>query len=85
MSAQTIIKAIEVQPGNVIEFTGTESFLHPDNRPAAQFEYAHVTDIGGGWADGAAKPGEVVLYTENYPLPIIVPADADLILEPAAA
>lgn len=82
MSAKTLVKAHAVQPGDALDFTGTEPFLHADNVTTAQNTYAVVESVNGGWADGLAQPGEVVIYVPNYPLPIILPADTDLTVDP---
>jgi hypothetical protein len=82
MSAQTLVKAHTVQPGDAIDFTGKEPYLHDHNVTTAENMYACVESVNGGWADGVAQPGEVVIYTNNFPLPIVLPADTDLTVDP---
>jgi hypothetical protein len=41
-----------------------------------------VVESGRGWADNLAKPGEVVIYAPNYALPIILPADTEVTVDP---
>lgn len=82
MSAQTLVKAHAVQPGDALSFTGKEPYLHEDNVASAENMYAVVESVNGGWADSLAKPGEVVIYVPNYALPIILPADTDVTVDP---
>lgn len=82
MSAQLLVRASDVQPGNAIEFSGTEPYLHADNIVSAENTYAVVESVNGGWADSLAGPGEVVLYVPNYPLPIILPAATEVTVDP---
>lgn len=82
MSAKLLVRASDVQPGSAIEFTGTEPYLHPDNIPSAEHDYAVVESVNGGWADGLASDEEVVIYVPNYPLPVVLPADTELTVDP---
>lgn len=82
MSAQTLVKAHAAQLGDAIDFTGQEPYLHEDNIVSAENMYAVVESVNGGWADSLAGPGEVVIYVPNYALPIILPADTDLTVDP---
>jgi hypothetical protein len=64
----------ELQPGDVIDVPH-QLVVGTDNEAMNEFEYAVVECVGGGWADHLAGPGEVVVYTENFAVPIIGPAD----------
>jgi hypothetical protein len=69
-------KASDLRDGDRVDFKGNEPFLSENNKQCAPYEYASISMWEqGGWADGMAKPGEIVLYTDNFPDPIILPAD----------
>lgn len=67
--------AKDLQEGDRIDFTGQEGYLSAGNKQCAPFEYASVQSVNGGWADAQAQPDQVVVYTDNYVDPIILPAD----------
>lgn len=68
--------AKDLGEGDRIDLSGTEPFLTDGNRQIVEYEYASVQQVNGGWADGMARPGDVVIYTHNLADPIILPADA---------
>lgn len=67
--------AKDLEEGDRVDFDPAAPFLDDANRQCAPFEYASIQSVGGGWADAMAKPHEVVLYTDNFVHPIILPAD----------
>lgn len=49
-----------------------------DNETIAEYEYAEVESVNGGWADSLASPGQVVIYAPNFVSPIIVAGNLPL-------
>lgn len=41
------------------------------NETVAEYEYAEIESVNGGWADSQAGPDEVVIYAPNFAAPII--------------
>jgi hypothetical protein len=67
--------AKDLVEGDRVDFDPTAPYITDANRPQAEAEYGFIQSVGGGWAAGLATEGEVVLYTENFAEPLILPAD----------
>jgi len=68
--------AKDLEEGDRVDFDPEAPYITEANREFAKHQYASISVWEqGGWADDMAKPGEVVLYTDNFPQPIILPAE----------
>jgi hypothetical protein len=68
-------RAVDLVEGDVIDVP--EAWVAgTDNEVCAQYEYATVECVNGGWLDNAAGPDEVVIYVPNFAAPIVAKADA---------
>lgn len=78
------MKAKDIQPGTVVDIDPNAEYISEDNRSCVEYMYTEIDSVNGGWADSAAAPGEVVLYSAGQlAQPIILPADTELtVIEP---
>jgi len=68
-------RAFNLVKGDVVDLEGFD--VGEANSQIVQFEYVTVDSVNGGWADGMAAPGQVVLYSaQSLAEPVILPSDA---------
>jgi hypothetical protein len=67
--------AKDLGEGDRVDFDPEAPFITEANSQCARYEYASVQSVNGGWADAMAPAGHIVLYTDNFVEPIILPAD----------
>jgi hypothetical protein len=73
------VRARDITPGTVVNIEPNSHYVTEANRPAVTYEYVLVDSVNGGWADGLARPGEVVLYSAaSLAEPMILPGDTEL-------
>ena len=73
------MKAKDIQPGTRVDIDSSADYVSEDNAACVDNFYITVDSINGGWADSAAGPGEVVLYSAGQlAQPIILPGDTEL-------
>jgi hypothetical protein len=77
---QGLMPAADLIEGDRVDFDENAPYITEANKPIAAAEYAFILGRKG-WLDSMAKPGEVVLYTENFAEPIILPADTQVHVE----
>lgn len=67
------VEARSLRPGDRVDVPA-DIAAGTANEGLAEFVYAQVERVNGGWADGCAVDGEVVIYAPNFPAPIICDA-----------
>jgi hypothetical protein len=73
------VKAKDIQPGTRVDIDSSADYVSEDNAACVDNFYITVDSINGGWADSAAGPGEVVLYSAGQlAQPIVLPGDTEL-------
>lgn len=67
------IEARDLKAGDIVDVPD-ELVAGTDNETIANYEFACVSQVGGGWADDLASEGQVVIYTDNFAVPIFCDA-----------
>lgn len=70
-TTMTQIKARDLRPGDMFDVP-EDVAAGTDNDVCAEYEYAVLESVNGGWADGVARAGEVVLYVPNFAAPVLI-------------
>lgn len=79
-----MVRAADVKPGMSVDIPA-DVVKGTDNEQIQPYEYALIEAVSGrgtawrGWADGMAGPGQVVLYTTNFAVPILIDAERPLL------